>query len=96
MESKVVIVNSMDDRGDATWGLGGEVRKGFQNDVRPDQSRMAAEERLKQRQGGMREISKLHVRGQREPVRPREVRAKSQHKNCVVIFYMSPLPAFPR
>lgn len=49
--------------GSATWGLGGGVRRGFQNDVRSDESRMEAEEKLKQRQGGMRKLSKLHVVG---------------------------------
>ena len=57
------MVESMDGRAYATWGLGGGVRRGFQNDVRSEESRMEAEEKLKQRQGSMRKLSKLHVVG---------------------------------
>lgn len=50
MESWAVIGERRDDRGYVTWGLGGGVRKGLQNDVRSDKSRMETEEKLKQRQ----------------------------------------------
>lgn len=43
MESRAVTGESMDEGAHATWGLGGGVTKGFQNEMRPDMSGTEAE-----------------------------------------------------
>lgn len=60
----------MDDKAYATWSLGGKVRKGFQNEARPDASRTEAEGKLEQWQGGLRKLFELYVVRLAGAVRP--------------------------
>lgn len=57
--------------GYVTWGLGGGVRKGFQNDVRPDKRKVEADRKLKQRQESMRKPLEFQVVGLAEAIQGR-------------------------